>query len=172
MPLPSQTPLSLASFKSILFLPFWYRLTGVVQKKRPLNGCGVVVVCWWSNINESLNYIEDLFTVWNDVRFDLPPWDVQFQCAGKIRILMPRLYLTGVVLAGRLGGIWRAVHQSTRHWSNWCKCTPALRCVGSKFWPIVFVRLRSLPTYLLCSEPNYLQCIDAVGWAAGRASGL
>ena len=31
--------LSLASVKSILVLPFWYRLTRVVPEKWPLNGC-------------------------------------------------------------------------------------------------------------------------------------
>ena len=31
--------LSLASVKSRLVLPFWYRLTQVVLEKRPLNGC-------------------------------------------------------------------------------------------------------------------------------------
>jgi len=36
--------LSLASVKSRLVLPFWYRLTQVVLEKRPLNGCSVVVV--------------------------------------------------------------------------------------------------------------------------------
>jgi len=39
MPLPSQTPSSLASFKSILVLPFWYLLAQVVLEKRPSNGC-------------------------------------------------------------------------------------------------------------------------------------
>ena len=39
MPLHPKTPSSLASFKSILVLPFWYRLTHVVVEKRPLNGC-------------------------------------------------------------------------------------------------------------------------------------
>jgi len=38
MPLHSKTPSSLASFKSRLVLPFWYRLTQVVLEKRPLNG--------------------------------------------------------------------------------------------------------------------------------------
>ena len=37
-------PPSLVSFKHILVLPFWHRLTEVVLKKRPLNGCSVVVV--------------------------------------------------------------------------------------------------------------------------------
>ena len=44
MPLHPKTPLSLASFKSKLVLPFWYRLTQAVLEKRPLNGCSSVVV--------------------------------------------------------------------------------------------------------------------------------
>ena len=40
MPLPL---MSLASVKSRLVLPFWYRLTRVVPEKGPLNGC--VCVC-------------------------------------------------------------------------------------------------------------------------------
>ena len=35
--------LSLASLKSRLVLPFWYRLTGVVQEKGPLSGCVYLV---------------------------------------------------------------------------------------------------------------------------------
>jgi len=38
--------LSLASVKSRLVLPFWYRLTLVVLEKRPLNGCVCVCVCF------------------------------------------------------------------------------------------------------------------------------
>ena len=37
--------LSLASIKSRLVLPFWYRLTWVVPEKVPLNGCVCVCVC-------------------------------------------------------------------------------------------------------------------------------
>jgi len=44
MSLHPKTPSSLASFKSTLVLPFWYRLTQVVLENRPLNGCSVVVV--------------------------------------------------------------------------------------------------------------------------------
>ena len=36
--------MSLASVKSRLVLPFWYRLTWVVPEKGPLNGC-VCVIC-------------------------------------------------------------------------------------------------------------------------------
>ena len=37
--------LSVASVKSRLVLPFWYRLTWVVPEKEPLNGCVCVCVC-------------------------------------------------------------------------------------------------------------------------------
>ena len=51
MPLHPKTPSSLASFKSGLVLPFWYRLTQVVLEKRPLNRCSsylltYALVCW------------------------------------------------------------------------------------------------------------------------------
>jgi len=43
--------LSLASVKSRLVLPFWYRLTWVVSEKGPLNGrvrvCVIIGVCVW-----------------------------------------------------------------------------------------------------------------------------
>jgi len=39
-----QTPSSLASFKSRLVLPFWYRFTKAVLENRPLNMVVVVVV--------------------------------------------------------------------------------------------------------------------------------
>ena len=39
MPLHPKTPSSLASPKSRLFLPFWYRLTQVVLQNRPLTIC-------------------------------------------------------------------------------------------------------------------------------------
>ena len=44
MPLHPKTQSSLASFNSRLVLPFWYRLTQVVLKKRLLNGCSSVAV--------------------------------------------------------------------------------------------------------------------------------
>ena len=46
---------SLASVKSRLVLPFWYRLTRVVPEKGPLNGC--VCVCHrWSISNGMIEY--------------------------------------------------------------------------------------------------------------------
>jgi len=41
---PMPLPLSLASVKSRLVLPFWYWPTQVVPEKGPLNGC--VCVCF------------------------------------------------------------------------------------------------------------------------------
>jgi len=51
MPLHS---LSLASVKSRLILPFWYRLTRIVPDKGPLNGCVRVLSGKWCN---SIAYI-------------------------------------------------------------------------------------------------------------------
>ena len=46
--------LSLASVKSRLVLPFWYRLTWVVLEKRPLNGCVYVCV-----VDKKLNFLTE-----------------------------------------------------------------------------------------------------------------
>jgi len=44
MPPHPKTPSSLASFKSELVLPFWYRFTQDFLENRLLDGCKVVVV--------------------------------------------------------------------------------------------------------------------------------
>ena len=44
MPLHPKTPSSLASFKSRLVLPFWYRFIQVVLYKRSLNGCSIIII--------------------------------------------------------------------------------------------------------------------------------
>ena len=54
MPLHPKTPSSLASFKSRLVLPFWYRLTQVVLAKRLLNRCSSTSSCWHSNAEQGL----------------------------------------------------------------------------------------------------------------------
>jgi len=57
--------LSLASVKSRLVLPFWYRLTWVVLEKGPLNGC----VCVLSFYHE-LHYTADIsYMLWPTVCF-------------------------------------------------------------------------------------------------------
>jgi len=45
MPLHPKNPSPLASYKSGLVLPFWYRLTQTVVEKRPLNGCSSRSLC-------------------------------------------------------------------------------------------------------------------------------
>ena len=59
IPLHPKTPLSLASFKSRLVLPFWYRLTQVVLEKRPLNRCSSSSSVW-CNQNLSNRAFDDL----------------------------------------------------------------------------------------------------------------
>ena len=49
--------LSLASVKSRLVLPFWYRLTRVVLDKEPLNGCVCVCVLHFLGINNEISRI-------------------------------------------------------------------------------------------------------------------
>ena len=52
--------LPLASVKSRLVLPFWYRLTRVVPEKEPLNGCACVYVyAWWESWPETLVTYQD-----------------------------------------------------------------------------------------------------------------
>jgi len=54
MPLHPRTPTSLASFKSRLVLPFWYRLSRVVPDKGALNGCVCVCGCCCELLSETL----------------------------------------------------------------------------------------------------------------------
>ena len=58
MPMHPKTPSSLASFKSRLVFPFWYRLTQVVLEKRPLNGCSSILMrVFTSHELELTNYV-------------------------------------------------------------------------------------------------------------------
>jgi len=50
MPLHPKPPLSLASFKSRLVLPFWYQLTQVVLEQRPLNRCCSSSSCGFTRV--------------------------------------------------------------------------------------------------------------------------
>jgi len=60
MPLHPKTPSSLASFKSTLDLPFWYRPTQVVLENRPLNGCSSSGGGGGSNSSLLFNLLDDL----------------------------------------------------------------------------------------------------------------
>ena len=52
--------LSLASVKSRLVLPFWYRLTRVVPKKWPLNGCMYVCFNLQSHVGVNVSFCSTL----------------------------------------------------------------------------------------------------------------
>ena len=70
---------SLASFKSRLVLPFWYRLTQVVLQKRSLNGCSsnycTINYCDPEEVQSIANstsvYITEAFTLHRSFR-DIP----------------------------------------------------------------------------------------------------
>jgi len=49
--------MSLASVKSRLVLPFWYRLTRVVPDKGPLNGCVCVCMLIRVSNDKSVNLV-------------------------------------------------------------------------------------------------------------------
>ena len=54
--------LSLASVKSRLVLPLWYRLTWVVPDKGPLNGCVCVCTYWYMPM-----YAQSVTTLWKGI---------------------------------------------------------------------------------------------------------
>jgi len=64
--------LSLASVKSRLVLPFWYRLTWVVPDKGPLNAC----VCVWGGALQQIHTYIQIYTAPKIVRTNLRRWMV------------------------------------------------------------------------------------------------
>ena len=71
-------PLPLASVKSRLVLPFWYRLTCVFPEKGPLNGC--VCVSFYRNYEAVISGSRDGITVQYRVRSSRP---TQSACYGS-----------------------------------------------------------------------------------------
>ena len=90
MPLP--LTLSLASVKSRLVLPFWYRLTRVVQEKGPLNGCVCVCVCSPYLITE--RRVPELIPVLGSQ----PAGDVSHKPGGRLPLLSARSEVTPATL--------------------------------------------------------------------------
>ena len=73
--------LSLASVKSRLVLPFWYRLTRVVLDRELLNGCMSVVACmkWNLEVTQALLY------QWNVTTFKQVRKWLSSSCCAKVR---------------------------------------------------------------------------------------
>jgi len=70
---------SLASVKSRLVLPFWYRLTWVVPDKGPLNWCVCVCACEVAAVNKDGNIRQPTFGLLATYCF-LPGLDGIMQC--------------------------------------------------------------------------------------------
>ena len=92
--------LSLASVKSRLVLPFWYRLTRVVPEKRPLNGCVCVLVWTCPSIKKGSPYsiterrVPELIPVLGSQ----PTGDVSHKPGGRLPLLSARPAVTPATL--------------------------------------------------------------------------
>ena len=93
--------LSLASVKSRLVLPFWYRLTRVVLDKGPLNGCVCVCVCVCVYLWLTCTFSALTLLVGKSIR-PVKNWVTRCWC----------------------GYLWSEV-QIVRMWSIWCHCIPS-----------------------------------------------
>ena len=84
--------LSLASVKSRLVLPFWYRLTRVVPEKGPLNGC----VCVWCR------YINYFATKHSPTEHIMDLWEARHREDSAVADLMNSLRVMGRMDAAAL----------------------------------------------------------------------
>jgi len=80
--------LSLASVKSRLVLPFWYRLTRVVPDKGPLNVCVRVFVCYWETEGASkttISLFPGVYWLWTFFRTNTKKMGLdQFRCVAVL----------------------------------------------------------------------------------------
>jgi len=85
--IPLSSPSSLASFKSRLVLPFWYRLK-VVLEKRPLNRCTSSYVCN-ASVQNTIRFTTMHFVLSEIVRTSTIAWKVQSDSLlwGNLRLL-------------------------------------------------------------------------------------
>jgi len=94
---------SLASFKSRLVLPFWYRINQVVLEKRPLNGCSTT----------------ELYILWSELSWDeLSPTlaATHYSCPDNTIGLVAQCELSGYV---KLGWLLEAVGQTWQPCHSW-----------------------------------------------------
>jgi len=187
---------SLASVKSRLVLPFWYWLTQVVLDKGPLNRCACVCVCvracvrvwnsydnlviWCQRYSYCLLCLTFKYFCWILRHlWQYLVWWTTFTWLLLVIVLSCsecNLHCTDVLIvtAGRcvsFGG-------SSKKQSYWLNLqfsmlgklmhnnTTALLYTDNRQWAFYSFH-SSFTVVLFC-----LQCYDAVGWAAGRASGL
>jgi len=146
-----QTPSSLASSKSRLALPFWYRCNQAVLKKRPLNGCSNS--CGSSSCSSNHHYNTESVCVCS-CKMHLSSRTMRaFNCSTSLCINSDSsaFYTATQYQSDSLYQHNIAQWQLTvgQHCADYAQCFTVTK----------------LPS--LC-----LQCFDAVGWAAVRASGL
>ena len=153
--------LSLASVKSKLVLPFWYRLTRIVLDKGPLNGC----VC----------------AKWKTVTHVLITSQVSFQYVYLILnwiLALESLHMKTLVSSTFSNWLicWYEVYQTCK-----APCVIYLKMLpkvtnSNPLKQQVSGQINVVRLFLFNFNCNIitvgLQCVDAVGWAAGRAYSL
>ena len=92
MPLHPKTLSPLASFKSRLVLPFWYRLTQVVLEKRPLNGCSVLAAVLVVITTQDIKFTStpvNVYIIPDAMHPRYMPWPCV--CLSQVGVLLKRL---------------------------------------------------------------------------------
>ena len=171
--------LSLASVSSRLSLPFWYRLTRVVPDKGPLNGCVCVCVCackmwFWQNWKQPIGAKQQNLG-WTErghpgvqqwPRCHWEQWDL-WQCDGWSLDQDGEQPGPSAQQDPRWPGRRRlCLQQRPRSQHNFFVLFYVSSSVNSTIVILDILYMMNVCVY------SCLQCFDAVGWAAGRASGL
>jgi len=134
--------LSLASVKSRLVLPFWYRLTQVVLEKGPLNGCVCVLYsskwdCNWHSVlcHPSVAVILRQFST----NFG---FITRMQCIGAYAAVSCTSHVTCLC-------VWHMVELCTGRCSYKGGCTAVMRPFAKLLWTVISVAV-------ICSRSSLL----------------
>ena len=169
---------------------FWYRPTSVVPDKGPLNGC---VLCFGGCRSASITASDahvSVATVTAARRVHAPAAQLPRNLGGRLESWRWKLDVRDVPQSWWCGQWSAQSHRSAR----WAKTTvggctrgclvatgscdtgpPLCPSLCQRWWHAHFLHFFCYiinPVIIVISHYVCFQCFDAVGWAAGRASGL
>jgi len=180
-----KTSSSLASFKPKLVLPFWYWLPLDVLEKTPLNGCSnsssssypphnCILEGKGNTVNCCKAIKKKLVLSWSQVyKYLIPTILITPVPVGTTNHSSSHKYSSCFYFhcfASSANFHTEAVtHNATSN--SWCNYTRMLNsmCNANSYKHFTVIQNRSKICTL--SLLNCLQCFEAVGWVAGRASG-